>query len=407
MAPEQGEQPPALPPVGPAKVLPPRWHDGLLRRDRLVKVLEESCSTQRLTVVCAPAGYGKTTLLADFASRAKQPVMWLRLDEEDRDESRVLASLAAAVEMRFPVDAARDGVHLLSPGAVHDQRGSLARLARHITRSPVDCVLVFDSVETISGSDGARRILQEFLKLIPDYVHVMVGTRTLDADAFAGVYRIEDVTRIGSEALHFKAEEVEACLAQIGTPVAEWQPILANMRRYEGWPAAVTLLLRSGRVRGLPGVSSGLDPQVMFNLLAAEMITRLPAESATFLRQIANLERITPALCADCLGVINAGTRLSRLVEQNLFVEELAGGAEYRLHGLFREFLLQEASSLFTPDQHRLAAAWFEHESDSVSAIRHLIGAGELALAAEKIDTTASRLSSSGRVHTILQLVEQ
>ncbi len=393
-------------PIAPSRLLRPRWHAGLLHRGRLTELLERSC----LTVVSAPAGYGKTTLLADFARSTHRPCIWLRLDGTDRDETHLLASLTAAADQCLPANQAVAAEEIATfRQETYSRYRSAIRLARRLSRPPRESAIVLDDFHSILDSEPALGLIRDFMSAIPDYVHIVVATRVWLPQSVVQAGYPHEVTRVGSDLLRFDVDEVESYLTQSDIPVSEWWPIIEQASRCEGWPAAITLLIKTKRMKEAGGIDRTADPQAVFDRLAAEMFAQLPEAHTSFLRQIANLQRIVPDLCDECLGRKNSRQHLKSLLSMNLFLAELAEGEEYRLHGLFREFLLNRAQGrgAITADQHRLAAEWFQRSADSISEIRHLIHAGELRTAATRIDEVAPTLTTAGRSRALQQMVDQ
>ena len=195
----------------PTKVRPPgRRPDGLLRT-RLTDALLEN-SQRKLLLVIAPAGYGKTTLLADFAEDAPFSVAWLTLDPADRDPRSFVEYVIAAIQQRFP-DCGRTTLDALRAAPDITMRSAaLARtLAADVYRNvPGVCMLVLDDFHEVNDSAPVTTFLDELLRLVPENLRVLVAGRTLPNLTVSRLAVEDNLYGLGEGELRFTSEEIQA-----------------------------------------------------------------------------------------------------------------------------------------------------------------------------------------------------
>ncbi len=395
--------------VAPSKIVPPTSHSGLIRRTPKVECLREVSRESGLTGLSAPAGYGKTTLLAELANDDLRSCVWLGLEESECDEHQFLAALAAAVEVgtgATPEDTTSEAL------LAADSFGKLATvlgLARRLSHPPLERLLIIDDLHTVLESSGTLGLLRALLTSLPDYIDVLVASRSKLPARLIEVHGRPRYAHIGSDALRFDSDEIQSYLVQSEIPANQWHRIIWESEECEGWPAAVTLIIKSRQAGEFRRVAPGVDAQSMFASLASRMLTQLPGRYADFLMQTANLERLVPELCDVCLGKDDSEAMLRDLLSMNLFLEETKEAREYRLHGLFRKFLLEndKANSEFSPEQHARAAEWFHLRGDSVAEVRHCIRSGRHDHAAARIAEVAPALADAGRWYALLGVVRE
>ena len=160
------------------KVQPPRPRDDLIVRQRLLEALSAAVQTHRLTLISAPAGYGKTTLLIDFAHDAEMPVCWYTLDEGDRDPTVFLAHLAASLQRHFPKFGQRTQP-LVDTGVPAAPAAAAALVADMVSDIPEYFILVLDDWHLVSDETPIRELIDHVLRYLPEHAHLIVAGRTL------------------------------------------------------------------------------------------------------------------------------------------------------------------------------------------------------------------------------------
>src|SRR5215471_7642116 len=368
-----------------AKLHVPRPPPGFVARPRLAGRLDEGLS-QRLILVCAPAGSGKTALLAAWASGGRWPVAWLSLDEGDNDPARFWRYVAAALERSRPGISGRIGP-LLGP-ALQSFEGVVAVLVNELADCPPagQALLVLDDYHLI----GARQVhasVQFLLGYLPPGLHLVLAARS-DPPL--------RLSRLRAGDLRFTEAEAAALLrgaAGAAAPGLTGSAVEALTARTEGWAAGLRLAGLSLQSQSDPdafvAAFSGSHRYVL-DYLAEEVLDGQDPQVREFLLETSVLERLSGDLCDAVTGGSGGQAMLERIERAGLFLlplDEVRGW--WRYHHLFAG-LLQARLRAGQPGRaralHRAAAAWHAQRGLGDDAIRHAVAAGEPALAADLVE---------------------
>ena len=363
-------------PLIATKLQPPRASDSNLARPRLsdlaVKVLDVP-----LTLVAAPAGFGKSTLLLDWYERLGQEcrVAWLSLDEADNDSDQFARYLQQAFSST--------PVALGSSGDPLSLEALTLALANKSVALPVPVVLFLDDYHCID-SPGVHTAIGFLLEHGGPDLHLVVGTRTDPPLSLGRLRARRRVVEVRAEDLRFKLGEVEALLNGLGALGLTDPQIAVLESRTEGWAAALQLAALSVGGRDDAGAfikAFGGSSRFVFDYLAEEVFASQDPEVQAFLLRTAVLERMSGPLCDAVTGLAGGSARLAHLLRANLFTIALdEEGHWYRYHHLFRDFLnrvLEEGRSLEVPDLHRRASDWFAAHDLLTEAVAHASAAGD------------------------------
>ena len=329
-----------------ARRCPPTRPRGLITRPRLVRRLSEAREAQFVLLV-APAGYGKTTLLSEWAACDGRRFAWIDMGAGENDSDRLLAAVKRTVhDGQAPTVLVVDNAHLVSTPETMDALHDLARAMP-------------------SGSQLALASRSE-----PE---LPIGS--LRADRRIVELRAGDMAMTRSEA--------GALLAAAGIRVASGG-LDTLMDRTEGWPAGLYLAALS--LRAQPNVDGALsrfagDDQVVADYLRDELLAQLEPDQLTFLLRTSVLGTLSGSLCDAVLDEAGSARTLGELARSNVLLVSLdRGGTEYRHHPLFGQMLRAELRRLdpqHEPELHARASAWFEERGDIDSAIQHALSAGD------------------------------
>ena len=386
-----------------SKLRPPLTRPGTLRHSSLIQRLERGDSRPIVSVV-APAGYGKTTLLSQWADCSGQAFAWVSVDEADNDPKVLLSYVAAALDAVEPIgervfDALASPASSV-PGSVVPRLGS----AFSSMTSPV--VLVLDDVHLLRNSE-----CRAALSVLAD--HVPAGSRLALAGRAGPPLRIArlraegKIMEIGPADLSLTREEASSLLRDAGLVLAE-EDVAELHKRTEGWPAGLylaALYLREGGPFAGAVVSFGGDDRLVSEYMESEFLSRISARQRVFLTRTAVLERMGGPLCDAVLEMGGSAAVLEELAGSNLLLVPLDRRGEwYRYHHLFRDMLLAELRRLepgLIPVLRRRAAGWCLDNGMPEEALEYCMAAGDVDGAARLVGQLMVPAYRQGRVTTI------
>jgi ATP/maltotriose-dependent transcriptional regulator MalT/DNA-binding SARP family transcriptional activator len=322
-----------------SKFAVPRRRADVVRRPRLNALLDAAIGSKG-SLLAAPAGYGKTTLVVDWLQSTDFATVWLSLDEWDADLFSFARALTAAVEARTNGEVPLGDERFWKPRTVGGVVvNALAALDDYT-------VLVLDDVHQVEASAEVMALLALMLERAPENAHIVLTSRTRPPiPALSRLIARRDVATIGAEDLAFTPREVRDLLAALGRPVSE-DEAEALYERSEGWAAALVLGV-SADARGAPGAHAA-SPGANIGLTLAEYVhgealAAVPAGLREFLRAVSLLPVWTPALCDDVTGRRDSELLLQEAAARVLFVSQYADDPPtYRCHQLLRSLLMEQ-----------------------------------------------------------------
>jgi LuxR family maltose regulon positive regulatory protein len=360
---------------------PPR--SNLVPRARLRQQLDEGLRLGRkLTLVCAPAGFGKTTLVTSWIYGTAREIAWLSLDEGDDDPQRFLTYLIAALQQ---VDGriGRTIQSVLQSPQPPPVENMMTALINDVATANAPTLLVLDDLHLVK-SEAIVQQLDFLLEHQPPVLHLVIATREEPPLQLARLRAQGKVTELRERDLRFTPEESAAFLRQTMGLTLSSEAVQALEARTEGWIAGLQLAALSLREHPsdpakVIAAFSGDAPYVMDYLLT-EVLQRQSPSLREFIVQTSILDRFTPALCEAVTGRADGRERLAQLESAHAFLVPLdRQGQWFRYHRLFAEAL----RARLTPDQrqtlHRRAAHWYERQGLLHEAIRHALAGAEAA----------------------------
>jgi LuxR family maltose regulon positive regulatory protein len=410
------QPPPVPPPPGvrfvDTKLRPPRLREDVIARARLVDVLHHATGSVPLTLISAPAGYGKTTLLA--ALQREHPeirLAWISLDEEDNDPNVFAAALVAAIRRADPrLGAEAQG---LLPGVSGLPRVILDLLINEIVAlHPSPLVLVLDDFHRIV-EPSIPRAIEYLIDRLPPQMHLVIATRQDPPLPLPRLRVRNQVAELRLDDLRFSEAESRALLNdRIGLAMTP-EHISLLQQRTEGWPAGLSLMVAA--LRRLPGAidrDAFLDHLVqldryVFDFLAAEVLHSLAAGERQFLLDVSVLGELSPELCAAVTQREDAPQALLDLYGRSLFVMALDQPATtFRFHDLFRDFLrhtLEREQPERARELHRRAGF---AEPVFSRAVAHLLAAEAWNDAAQLIEERGESTLREGALVTLKSWID-
>ena len=377
----------------------PRTRRGLVARPRLVDRLTEGFEGE-LTVVCAPAGFGKTALLADWIRRSGLAVAWLSLDAADNDPVRFWRDAAAALD-GVRAGAGQRLATLLRPPP-RSFEAVVTALVNELAAAPGELALVLDDYHVIE-SQAVHQSLGLLLEHLPTGLRLAVASRSDPPLPLARLRARGQLLEVRAAELRFTREEAAALLREaVGHDLPD-SAVAALADRTEGWAAGLQLAALSLRDReDVTGFVAGFsgDHRYVLDYLAEEVLERQPERVRTFLLETSVLERLCGPLC-DAVTGGSDGQRLLEMIERaNLFLIPLDEVRRWwRYHHLFAD-LLRVRLAQERPGRllglHRAAAAWLESHGLVENAIRHTLAAGDTAGAAQLVERNIEPMLGRG-----------
>jgi LuxR family transcriptional regulator, maltose regulon positive regulatory protein len=367
----------------------PGARPGFLARPRLLQRLTEG-TAGALTLVCAPAGFGKTSLLGDWARRSRQSVAWLSLDRADSDPARFWRYVAAALDEPRPGVAQR--VDALFQGGQPPLEAVLAVLVNQLVEEPDQVVLVLDDyhlVEAAPVHDGLAGLLER----LPTPLRLVLASRADPPLPLARLRAGGQLVELREADLRFSAEETAALLRTAVGPELPEAAVAALGDRTEGWAAGLQLAALS--LQGQADISAFVagfsgSHRFVLDYLTAEVLDRQPEPLRTFLLETSLLARLSGPLCDAVTRRADSQELLERAERANLFLhplDEVRGW--WRYHHLFADLLgvrLRQERPDRVEELHRAAAAWHEAQGLADDAIGHALAAGDATWAARLIE---------------------
>ncbi len=404
------------------KIVQPSRSRLLLHRPQLVDFLHRRLDC-KLVLICASAGYGKTSLLIDFADATQLPVAWYSLDSSDGDPQVFLEYLIAAIQHRFPQTGVEPQRILTSCTVNCDVESKAAAfdavvgaLVTEMHEKIADhFAIVLDDYHIVDESAEINRLVDLLLAYLPEKAHLIISSRTMPSKlALPRLMARQQIAGLGTEELQFTAEEIRALVRQDYQVELSAQESADLAERSEGWIAGILLTTPSlSRGLGRRLVQRHRKREKVFQYLATEAFAQVDPEVQHFLLDCSVLFRMEAAMCDELRGTQNAASMLRTLEEQNLFVVRLndeTSGPYYRFNNLYHEFLRQRLMDTHPTrwrELNRRAAALYE-VSDVLQgqAIAHYLDAGMPNDAAHVIERIAQPTFDSGHWTTLAHWID-
>lgn len=431
------------------KIVRPPLPTVLIRRTHLITQLQEAIVPRfqkdypenisaccNLILCCAPAGYGKTTLLADFARSTPVPCCWYFLDQSDTDPVVFLRTLLASIRQTFP----QFGV-ALDP-FVHSHIPEDSSTATNIFYSALDAlceavkkeisthvVLILSNYEEINESETLTSLVNYLLKTLPPRVTLVIESRIVPDLSFTSLVIHDAIGGLDREALRFSAQEISKLAELQGLPPlteAEAEHLASS---FDGWIAGILLGTQLGETRlrrlslrsiqnerPVPLHEQSLRTRkeyrntMLFTYVVDAVLKQQNAATVSFLQTISILQQINPVMCNVLCERNDAAEQLARLERQGLFLASYGnvGGITYTYHPVIRDLLCEQLRKL-DPERfqalHRQASALWRVDQNYEQAMFHALAGNAVDLAISLILEVSEPLLQQGQVETILRWV--
>jgi LuxR family maltose regulon positive regulatory protein len=427
------------PPLRPTSVSRPRlverltaglWQNGSLGgREHLGHGF-----ARKLTLISAPAGFGKTTLLSEWSQNLAQDsprvsMSWLSLDRGDNDPSRFLVYLITALQVldehiggavlralgspEAAVFAQGAQIEMLLTDVINQVNG----LSDSLTDDGSFLVLVLDDYHVVT-SQPVHAAVEFLLEHLPDNLHVVIATRSDPTFQMARLRGRGQVLELRQADLRFDATEAAVFFQQVTGRELAARDIAALNSRTEGWIAGLQMAAISMQGHDETRISEFVQAftasnRYILDYLVEEVLGQRPAGTQEFLLQTSVLDRLSGPLCSAILEPstgkaepLDSQLILEQLEHANLFINPLDDERRwYRYHRLFADLLrkrLGQEHPDLVPTLHRRASEWCEHNGHVSAAIEHALSAGDVERAADLIEANAERVFLAGEYVTLL-----
>jgi LuxR family transcriptional regulator, maltose regulon positive regulatory protein len=398
-------------PLLTTKLYVPSLKPDLVARRRLTERLNQGVRG-RLTLISAPAGFGKTTLLGEWSLQSELPIAWVSLDEGDNDLGRFLTYLVAALgNMRTGVgEDVLEPLHSTQPPPMES---ILTALVNETTTLPEDFAVVLDDYHAIEAPQ-VHDAVAFLLEHLPPQMHLIIASRTDPPLPLARLLGGGHLTKLSAAELRFTLEEAVAFLNDTMGVELSPEDVATLEERTEGWIAGLQLaaLSMQGRedLSGFIAAFTGSNRYVL-DYLAEEVLQKQAESVQRFLLETCILDRLSGPLSDAVTGRSDGQTMLEKLERDNLFVVPLDDERRwFRYHHLFSQFLLKELRRIrpgVVPDLHRRACDWFEREGLVAEAVSHAFAAGDSERAANLVEHIARTTLRRGELSTLRRWLEE
>jgi LuxR family maltose regulon positive regulatory protein len=380
------------------KLQRPHVDDDLVSRPRLIKKINRGLE-RPLTLVSAPAGFGKTTLLSAWLQEQGGHSGWISLDENDDDLGAFLRYLAAAIERIFP-NACDEILPLLNATQLPPPNYLATKLVNELATLPGKFILVLDDYQFIQA-ESIHQVLTTLIRNLPTQIHLMIATRKDPPFPLSLLRGRRQVLEIRAVDLRFTPEEAKAYLDGVLEEELDQNTVSSLTNSTEGWITGLRLAALSMQGQAdlkvsldiLEGSSSFYVREYLFN----EVFSRQTQEIQDFLLRTSILNRFCAELCDAVIGISTSHTLLDKLGHPNLFLVYLDAERKWnRFHHLFRDMLRHRMKRTFSQEEinelHRRASAWFVKTGMIEEALNHALAAEDTDGAVQLIETARHEL---------------
>ncbi|HEX6555617.1 MAG TPA: LuxR C-terminal-related transcriptional regulator [Ktedonobacteraceae bacterium] len=396
-------------PLLSTKLHVPRLRAQLVSRPQLTEHFQAGIQGS-LTLISAPAGFGKTTLLAQWRAESHMPVAWLSLETEDNEPVRFFSYLIATLQTLDP-GIGTSALGLLQTPQPAALEAVLTLLTNDLSVGQAeDFALVLDDYHLITA-EPIHRSVTYLVEHLPLRMHLVLATRADPPLPLARLRAGGQLCEVRAADLRFATEETSTFLQSVMGLALSPQEIDLVQSRTEGWIAGLQFAALSLRGRAPSHVSTYLasfsgSNRFVLDYLSEEVLARQPAEVQAFLLHTSILDRLSRPLCEAVTEQKGSQAMLEALERANLFVAALDDERGwYRYHPLFAEVLssrLQQVAPGLVPELHRRASSWYEQHEMLVEAVQHALAAPDLERAARLIEQHGMSFALQGGVQTVL-----
>lgn len=383
----------------------------ILRRERLLSTLRGNLD-KKLILICVDAGYGKTTLLAQFCEELKSPFIFYDLDSQDNDTATFFNYLIMGMKKHV----SRFGDRVRS--VVHEKRSHEIIIGTFINefleKINGEFYIILDDYHRLHNNRTIVKMINYFLRHLPSNLHFVISSRTTPPIYLSYYLAKQELLHLGKEHLQFDIDETQALLRDVYRLDIQEEDITRIAELSEGWVAVIQLILQKLSVTGGAQVRQTLNNYIasgedVFDYFAQEVFNNQSGKVCDFLMKTSILEYLNPRICNHILGIRGAEKIIAHLESEHIFV--MRSGDNLLYHPLFQEFLYKRLTNAYAIQYirklHRKASNYFYKRKEYSVAVKHLIGARRFARAAEILCKHYDDWHESNEFASFIQLVDR
>jgi LuxR family maltose regulon positive regulatory protein len=391
------------------KLIIPLLHPNLVPRSRLTNQIEMGVQFgHKLTLVAAPAGFGKTTVVSAWVHQNRRKVAWFSLDEGDNEVTVFWAYVVASIRTVLP-DFAETIFTALTASPPAPLDSILPTLVNELAGLEAPLALVLDDYHAIANQE-IHDSISFLLDHQPQQLHLVIATRADPPLPVARIRAQRCLTELRADDLRFTEEEARALLnGMMGLGLAE-EDVNVLERRTEGWGVGLLLAAQSMRGRSdkhaFISAFSGSQHYIL-EYLIEEVLNRQTAKARRFLLQTSILDRLCGSLCDALVGANNSEATIQELSKENLFIIPLdQDHIWYRYHHLLADLLVNFLGKEFAREEilelHRRASQWYQKTGEYDKAVKYALSGQDFEGAADLVEQTVDQVIARGQVKTLL-----
>jgi LuxR family maltose regulon positive regulatory protein len=397
-------------PLVVTKLKIPPLRENRVQRDRLLAALHGG-QDRKLTLVSSPAGFGKTTLLSEFAHDYRRPVAWYSIDPEDNDAARFMSYLIAALES-IEEGSGQTLYPVLQSPRPESLENLTAMIINEISIDFPQFVLILDDFHLISNPE-ILKLLDYVVDHQPENMHLIIATRADPALPLSRLRARNQLTEIRETDLRFTDEEAGVFVRSVMGLDLESDQIAALEERTEGWAAGLQLAsmsLQTQEDKAKFVEEFAGSNRYILDYLGEEVLGNLPGNVREFLLLTSILDRMSGGLCEAVTLFPDSQEMLEYLESNHLFIQALDQvGDWYRFHHLFKEYLfkvLKDEQPDLERDLHLRASDWFKQNSMLDEAIEHGLKTGDNGQVVSLIEVVAQEKLMHSQTSSLIRWIE-
>ncbi len=390
-----------------SKVILPSKRKNILRRARLIDALHRNLH-RKLNFISASAGYGKSSLLVDFASDIDSIVCWYHATAGDDDLATFAWYMLHSFRQRFPAFG-KDLEDVLKSTQGRLQPDRLAVGFINEFNSCVDdyCVFLMDDFHVAGECPAIAEFIEVLFDHLPEHIRILIASRTIFGIPSTQLYIHGEIATINDEDLRFRAAEIQAFIRQNFHYKVSKEEAERLAERSDGWIVAI-LLAAQAQSRGRMPDLDAISKDRLYEFLAREVIERETPALREFMCSVSIFDEFDEAQCNYVLQIGSAGEFIAEMEARNLFVTQVEtyAGIRYRFHQLFQEFLRKQLGDLPLEKRRSLnarAAQWYRNKRSWELAVHYKIIAGDAIEAAKWMEHAAKEMYVGGRLAVLHQ----